>query len=124
LARLRYEDILTVLHENGPEQHPAWVVAHGLWGLGTLASVQGDATRAATLFGPADALVKRLEDLPRAFFPRAAFDSDVAVAQAEIGDADFTRAFEEGRAMRMEWAVAFALGARSDKMPDTSAQSP
>jgi len=52
-----------------------------------------------------------LEDLPRAFFTRTAFDSDVAVAQAELGDADFADAFREGREMAIEWAVAYALRA-------------
>jgi hypothetical protein len=48
------------------------------------------------LLGATDSFVRGLEGIPCAFFTRADFDSDVAVAQAELGDPEFADAFGDG----------------------------
>jgi hypothetical protein len=107
---------------SGPPQQNSGLLSHVPNGGRTLARVQGSTRRAAKLLGAVDTLVRGLADLPRAHFATAAFESDVTVAQAELGDADFVDAFEEGRSMTTELAIAYALGASSDKPPDASAR--
>lgn len=47
---------------------------------------------------------------PRPPDEREKYDHEVADARSSLGDSAFTAAFEEGRAMSWEEAVAMALG--------------
>lgn len=109
LARRRYEGILLLGDEKGTD-HPGWLVAHGLWGLAKLATLHGDAHRAAILLGAAEQQVKALPDIPGALMSRYAFDSDVALAKAELTDTQFADAFATGLEMSTDAIVAYGLG--------------
>jgi hypothetical protein len=76
-------------------------------GLGEVAIQQGQFARAARLFGAADAL-RQVIGAPLPQTAREDFERDVALLQSRAGEAEFTRAWSEGRAMTLEQAVAYA----------------
>jgi hypothetical protein len=83
-------------------------IAEGLAGFARLARAERDAERAARLFGAA-------ESLHRIVGPRLnPFDhhdhaSVVAMLRSALGDAAFTTAWAQGRALTTEQAIAYAL---------------
>jgi hypothetical protein len=83
-------------------------VPRALGGLAGLACIEGDYLRSARLFGAAgllwDASGKR--DMP---WWRAVFDADIERVCRVLGDESFGTVFAEGRAMRLEQALAYAL---------------
>lgn len=86
----------------------ACVVPVCLAQLATLASVQGEAERAATLFAVAEPLQ---EPVGFRFYPaiRSEFDRDVAAAQVGVDKETWRKAWQEGRATTLEEAVNYAL---------------
>jgi non-specific serine/threonine protein kinase len=87
-------------------------VAQCLSYLALLASAQGQAARAARLFGAAERQHESLqEDVapPGARF-RDDFDRRVAAARAALGERAYAAAWAVGRGMALEQAVAYALG--------------
>ncbi|MGH2601604.1 MAG: ATP-binding protein, partial [Dehalococcoidia bacterium] len=83
-------------------------VASSLQGMASVAAADGEAARAATLCGAADALRTALGvQLPAA--SRAKFDEALAVARAALGEDEFTAAWAAGQALSLEEAVAEAL---------------
>ena len=66
-----------------------------------------EAERAARLFGVTEAFRERGTRLPPA--ERAGYEQDQAAAQTVLGAAAFTAAWNEGRTMSLEQAVAYAL---------------
>ena len=87
-----------------------WEIAACLEGLAAVAGGQGQAARAARLAGAAAALREEL-GAPVAPGDRSWYEPAIAHARAALGDAGFTAAQSEGRAMTLEQAIAYALEA-------------
>jgi len=87
-------------------------IVHALEGVAGLAAAQGDARRAARLYGAAEAL-REVIRTPLAPFDRTEYDRYVAVARAQLDEAAFSAVWAEGRAMPLEQAIAEALHATS-----------
>lgn len=83
---------------------PAELVDLGVLELNTGAPIQG-----ARLLGAAAAQWDALRFVPEQWVQHA-FEHGVATARAELGDDEFTRAFDEGKAMPLREAIAAALG--------------
>jgi len=82
-----------------------------LRGLARVAWGWGDGTRAATVFGAEEALRGRLGVLLPPAVHRGWLERDVAAIRQALGDAAFTAAWEAGRALSLDDAVAIALAA-------------
>lgn len=80
--------------------------------LASIATAQGDAGRAARLWGAAERLRETI-GTPRPPDERAHHDRDVAAARAALGAAAFDGAWQAGRAMAFEPAIASALDERA-----------
>src|SRR5437879_6924151 len=79
-----------------------------------LAGIAADqAERAARLFGAAEALRAAI-DTPLAPGERADYDRYVAATHAALGQEAFAAAWEAGRAMTLDDAMAFALDETRD----------
>jgi non-specific serine/threonine protein kinase len=76
--------------------------------LGVLASVQRQARRAATLFGAQAELYEWQKNL-LSLAEREEYEQALAFTRAELGEKAFTAAWEEGRGMTLDQAVAYAL---------------
>jgi predicted ATPase/class 3 adenylate cyclase len=77
-------------------------------GLAAMAGERGLAVRAARLFGAAEALCENA-DTPLPPVQRADYDRDVAAVHAQLEEATLAAAWDEGRAMALEEAIAYAL---------------
>jgi predicted ATPase len=83
-------------------------IAICLAGLAGIALTSEQPTRAARLLGAVEALCEAI-GAPLLPAERAHYDRDRAAARDRLGEADFTAAWVEGRAMALEQAVAYAL---------------
>lgn len=85
-----------------------WSIASVLEELATLAKTQDDFQRAVRLHSAAEAL---LETIGLWLPPdvRAQFENNMRMIQKNLEDPIFTKAWEEGHAMTLEQAVAYAL---------------
>jgi len=94
-------------------------IAANLAGMAGVAAAQEQPQRSARLFGAADALFGAMGYVlePQ---DRAEYDRNAAVARAQLGDEAFVVAWEAGRAMPIEQAIADALEA----LPEVSAPAP
>ncbi len=92
-------------------------IASGLAGFAALAQGKGQLVRAARLFGAAEAL-RACAGEGLAPVAQAEFDRNTTAVQAQLDEATFAAAWEEGRTMTREAAVAYALEAPSSP-PDT-----
>ena len=83
-------------------------ISECLTGFGAIAGAQGDPTRAARLFGASEALRSAIGVY---MWPaeRIEWERHVESARAQVGKADWDRAWQEGAAMTVEAAIAFAL---------------
>ena len=92
-------------------------VAMAVESLAWAVGAQGHAERAARLFGAAEAL---RELVGTALLPHWQADHDRAraAAQAALGERAFARAWEEGRAMTAEQAIAYGLVTPADGGPE------
>ncbi len=110
-ARMLHQEGLTLGFELGRQVQ----CAHALEALACLAARQGQAVRAATLFGAANgcfAAPKVHTDLRKTLRdPRlcAEYDHLLTVTQTQLGAADFSAAWDAGRAMDLAQAVTYAL---------------
>ncbi len=84
------------------------VAADALNGFAALAAAQGQAEKAAALFGAAEALFLALNIAPAPVI-RAEYERNVAGARAQMAEADFTAAWSAGRRMTPEQAMNYAL---------------
>jgi hypothetical protein len=77
-------------------------------GLACVAGAGGGAERAARLFGAAEALREAAgyQQAPRA---RSLREPYLAAARSQVGDTAWAEAWEEGRSMTFEEAIAYAL---------------
>jgi predicted ATPase/DNA-binding SARP family transcriptional activator len=85
-------------------------------GFAALAAAEGQAGRAARLFGAAEALRDALHSSSVAPVDRPDYERAVAAARSQLAEAAFAAAWAAGRAMPLDAAVTFAL-------EDTSASS-
>ncbi len=83
-------------------------IALSLAGMAGVASVQGYPERSAQLFGTAEALFASMS-LVVAPVHRAEYDRNHEIARAQLGEDAFAAAWEAGRAMTIEQAIAYAL---------------
>jgi hypothetical protein len=85
----------------------------GFWwnelGLGTVATMQEQPHRAARLYGAIDAYQTSI-NLLRFPHNQRQFGTYIEVTQAQLDEAAYTAAFEEGRAITTEQAFLYALG--------------
>ena len=122
LARLQsdFHEAAALLHKSlllGTELGASWrVVPRALNGLAGLACDAGDYLRSACLLGAAGALwdASGKRDMPQW---RAVSAADAIMVRGALGDQAFTEAVAEGRVMRLEDAVQYALEA----LPETVA---
>ncbi len=80
-----------------------WGLYLGLLGLAGVASAQGQAARAARLFGAAGG------DPPPIPAHRHEWERNMAAVRAQLDEEAFAAAWAEGRAMALEQAIAYAL---------------
>ena len=76
--------------------------------LAEMAGALGEGTRAARLWGAADAL-REVTGSPWAPQERRLHEPYLAAVRSGVDEADWRAAWEEGRAMTLEEAVAYAL---------------
>jgi glycine/D-amino acid oxidase-like deaminating enzyme len=76
--------------------------------LAGVAARQGNAERAARLFGAAEELNEAIQDPPPPA-QRREIEQNMATAQSQLEAARWEAAWAEGRAMTLEQAVAYAL---------------
>jgi hypothetical protein len=105
-------------------------IAHALEGVAGLAAAQGDARRAARLYGGAEVLREVIRN-PLTPFDRTEYERCVAVARLQLDEAAFAAAWAEGRALLPELAIAEAEqvlveteATAADRKPDLPPLSP
>jgi non-specific serine/threonine protein kinase len=83
-------------------------LAECVTGLACVLAAQGEAERAATLFGATERAFETLETAPP---PHNRADSDlgVAAARASMDDGAFAASWSHGHTMSLEQAIAYAL---------------
>jgi len=101
-ARSRHTESLTLWRELGHPGH----IALNLVGLAAVVGKEGDPSRAARLLVAADKLV-HARGSPRPSL-RTGLDHDIAAVRAALGEDAFTAAYNEGRALSLDAAVALA----------------
>ncbi len=85
-----------------------WTSGRSLEGLAWVASVKGHLQKAARLFGAAEVVRETVGDYITVL-ARPTHESCVASVRAGMGDAAFSAAWAEGRAMTLEQAIEYAL---------------
>jgi predicted ATPase len=103
----RFREGLTVGHE----LNHLYMMAHCLAGLAGVAVAEGQRLRAARLAAAAEAMCAAA---PSARPELADLDAHLERVRKHLNAATFARAWEEGRAMPLEQAVAYALEAAPD----------
>jgi DNA-binding CsgD family transcriptional regulator len=87
--------------------------------LAGLAALAESFVEAARLFGAAEGLRESI-GYKRFLVDRKTYEADVALASKNLGEEEFRRAWEEGRAMSMDEAIAYASRGRGErKRPST-----
>ena len=86
-------------------------IAFSLTALAGVSQTRGQAERAARLFGAAERLLESLEAVLDAG-GRLAYEGDLAATRRQLGEAVFTKAWEEGSMMPIEKAVREAMNTR------------
>jgi predicted ATPase len=103
-ARSRYEESLRLLAGVGDRS----ALTSCLEGCACLAAGEGQAARAARLFGAAHAFRETM-DVPLPPVDRPGYEAPLNAARLGLGEEAFLTAWTEGRAMTLERAIAFAL---------------
>lgn len=109
-----YEQARSILEEcvaTSRQLGNKWVAPYYLEGFGEVALGEGNAARAAKLFGAADMLRDKIGLPPRPPGDRVFYDKTLEGIRGAIptGEA-FKAAWDEGRAMKAEQSLAYALG--------------
>jgi hypothetical protein len=113
------EETSAVLNEClqlGTQLWASWrVLPRALSWLAGVVSLGGEYGRSARLLGAADALcdASGKRDTPQW---QTVFEADVAMVRSALGYEPFSEAMVEGRAMRLEHALACALGDRGNPL--------
>jgi tetratricopeptide (TPR) repeat protein len=103
-AEALYEESLAIFQELGSQ----WGIANALKKFAKLAGVKGQRERAARLLGAAEALREAI-GAPMYLPERPDYEQIVTELRSALGDEAFAVAWEEGRAMTLEQAIAYAL---------------
>ncbi len=103
-ARVLYEESLATLRD----AERTLDLAGSLESFARLAAATGEPGRAARLWGAGESLRER-SGAPLPPSRRAEYEQSVASARGQLGDAEFTAAWDEGRAMNLDLAAAYAL---------------
>jgi ATP/maltotriose-dependent transcriptional regulator MalT len=103
-ARELFEEGLAVSAELGNEAD----IVHCLDGLASVAGAEGRVARAARLWGAAEALLKEIEAV-YAYVPDRSRHRSQLAARSLMDEAAWEVAWEEGRTMTAEQAIAYAL---------------
>jgi non-specific serine/threonine protein kinase len=103
-AAALFAEELTIAHRLGDAEH----CAGGVQELAAVATAEGQALRAARLYGAACALYEAA-GVPPWTLARAVQEQDERRLRSELGDSAFSAAWAEGRAMAREQAIAYAL---------------
>jgi predicted ATPase/DNA-binding SARP family transcriptional activator len=111
-ARSLFEESLLLRREAGDREG----IAECLEGLAWVTCARGQFLRAARLFGAAAALREAL-GAPLSPGDRAHYEQHVEASRAGLGEAAFAAAWEEGRALTAEQAVAELLAAPGSSPP-------
>jgi tetratricopeptide (TPR) repeat protein len=105
-----YEESLDLAWDN--EMEP--VVLTTLEGYACVAGAQGEAWRAARLWGPAQTL-QEAKGIPRDTDWLAEADECMSAVRLDLGEQAWEEALAEARAMTLEEAVAYALEGNEDR---------
>jgi hypothetical protein len=100
-ARARYAEGITMVRDNE-------IVAQHLEGFALLAATQNHMERAARLFSASENLYNALH-FEMSARERAEHDEAIATVRAALGEDGFTAAYEEGKKMKLDEIVAYAL---------------
>jgi len=100
-AHALYQESLALARGAGREL----AIASGLQGLAGVVAAQGESTWAARLWGLASAM-REATGAPIPPVERADYERALASAQAQLGEKTFAAAWEEGRTMTLEQALA------------------
>jgi predicted ATPase/DNA-binding XRE family transcriptional regulator len=103
-AQRSFGESLRLYHELGEK----WLAADCLDGLARVAATRGNPARAAWLWGAAEALSESI-GATTAPLDQGTYERHLVATRAQLGDVAFEAAWEEGRAMAPEAAVAEAL---------------
>ncbi len=103
-AKAIFEESLTLGRDMG---NPIGIIVC-FGGIARLAAAQGDTVRAARLIGAAEALRESLNAYPW-HATRLAYEQNVADARAQLDEEAYAAAWAEGRAMKIEEAIEYAL---------------
>src|SRR5207248_853603 len=106
-ARTYYQQSLELNQQIGEK----WMTPFNLEGLAGVVAAQGELRWAAQLWGAAEALREAI-DVPRLPVDRVGYEQGVATVRAQLGEEAFAIAWQEGRTMSPEQALA-ASGERS-----------
>jgi len=100
-------------------------IAISMAALGGIAAATGQPQRGARLLGAADALLQGIGSVLEAE-NRRPYQAGVASARAQLGEAEFEKAMQQGRSMLMEQAIAYALDPTllPTEEPSAPAQAP
>jgi tetratricopeptide (TPR) repeat protein len=104
------EDLLHESLELAAVFHDRRTVAYSLTWLAGTAAVQGQPERAARLWGAAEAQREAIGMVNHFSANRVLYEEQVATARTSLPGATFDALWEEGRAMTLEQAIAYALG--------------
>lgn len=105
-ARSRHEEAMRLFREGGDRRG----IGYSLAGFVALASAEGDVERAARLSGAVASVEAVLGSFLEAPL-QAEYDRELAAVRESLDEAAFDTAESEGRAMRMEQAIEYALTA-------------
>ena len=111
-----FEEALAISQDAG--QKPT--VINALEGMASLAGALGNATRAARLWGAAEAS-REVTDIALSPAERALHDPYLAEARSLLGQAAWEEALREGRAMSLDQAAEYALSKEENDSPKTRA---
>jgi chloramphenicol 3-O-phosphotransferase len=100
--------ILTDTAQNFQKDGNTVGVAFALESMASLYAATREHDRAARLIGWADEVRKNIIN-PRPLVEQADVDRDIAAIRARIGSSAFEAAYDSGRGMTLDEAVAFAL---------------
>ena len=116
-ATALYQQSLTLIWTRGYRE----CIAEDLAGLAAASSLLGQPERAARLFGAVEAL-REVSGIRLSPLPRADYDRAVEGIRAHLDEATFAQAWEKGRAMPLEQAIAEALATQDE--PPTGTKFP
>jgi len=116
-ATALYQQSLALIWTRGYRE----CIAEDLAGLAAASSLLGQPERAARLFGAVEAL-REVSGIRLAPLPRADYDRAVEGIRAHLDEATLAQAWEQGRAMPLEQAIAEALATPDE--PPTGTEFP